>query len=1325
MAEIRNRNSVQVNEAGKQKLIEAKAAKHIYRNYKKRIWTYLDIAEASGVGEKTVKRFFAGESVDCDNAIAIATALNLELAELIDPKSDPSPPPPETPIGWRDICHKMLEEQLRRYQFRRQATGTGLGHEVGIYVPLGLVKPTTQPRRSEEFCPSPDEGRLQYQLNEKEIEKRFEADAFLREVIEEGEGKMIAIIGEPGAGKSTWLEQIARHLKDSENVSRLPICIQLGSLDGKTLEEYLLQVWLKEALSLQGMVVSAQMQTELMQLFNSHQVWLLLDGVDEIRADTSTGANSPLQGIANQLRGWVAQTQTLLTCRLNVWQANDRVVPNCDIYRTLDFDDSQVGEFIGEWFARAGKPQLGKQLREKLGESGRERIRDLIRNPLRLALLCQTWAVKQGELPKTKATLYQRFREDFYEWKKNEFPISWQQRQELNAALGRLAVAAIENQTPLRESLAYQVMGESLFELARQIGWLNLVYRDGETDEPVYAFYHLTFQEYFAALAIDNWHFFLTHDNGNPQPLPGNIYRIFEPQWKEVILLWLGREDVEREQKEEFIWALGWFDDGCYCFYQYRAYFLASSGVAEFQDCPWADEIVAQIVTWGFGYFNIDKQEWWTFLDPIAVGARASLLETNCILAINQIVDLLETTESEDTRWMAAYSLGKIDPGNEVAISGLVRLLETTENESTRSSAAQSLGEIGTGNEVAIAGLLRILETTESEDTRRRAARSLGEIGTGNEVAIAGLLRSLETTEDEDTRWTAAYSLGEIGTGNEVAIAGLLRILETTESEDTRSSAASSLGKIDPGNEVAIAGLLRILETTENKDTRSSAAYSLGEIGTGNEVAIAGLLRILETTESEDTRSSAASSLGKIDPGNEVAIAGLLRILETTENKDTRWSAARSLGEIGTGNEVAIAGLLRSLETTEDEDTRRSAARSLGEIGTGNEVAIAGLLRLLETTEDEDTRRRAARSLGEIGTGNEVAIAGLLRLLETTESEDTRWTADYSLREIGTGNEVAIAGLLRILETTESEDTRSSAASNLGKIDPGNEVAIAGLLRILETTESGVTRWSAASSLGKIGTGNEVAIAGLLRILETTESEDTRSNAASSLGRILENYQMPSTVLALQHCLTHEVYKSNFKLYENCYKLIWECAQTLPYPTFYQAWHHPPITPHPEVTETTEVGFTPFTQRHNLAVLPKILHAAINNDPQMRDKVQLICIDSSKFENPDNPASEIYAEMVMQGCPERPNGEPETMQALKVYCQLKCQGIFLIFYEDTSGETPQGFSQTFLTSLSKFHNARRICVVSEQPCNLQTFSPSQPNLVTDIVSWIREKMMEE
>jgi hypothetical protein len=178
------------------------------------------------------------------------------------------------------------------------------------------------------------------------------------------------------------------------------------------------------------------------------------------------------------------------------------------------------------------------------------------------------------------------------------------------------------------------------------------------------------------------------------------------------------------------------------------------------------------------------------------------------------------------------------------------------------------------------------------------------------------------------------------------------------------------------------------------------------------------------------------------------------------------------------------------------------------------------------------------------------------------------------------------------------------------------------------------------------------------------------------------------------------------------------------YVDFYQAWHNPTST-YPEIQESISVASNSSTQSFDLANLPQLLNTAIANNSTLNGTIHLICIDGSKFENPTNPASEIYAEMVMQGCPERQNGELETMQALKVYCQLKCQGVFLIFYEDTSDEAPQGFSPTFLSSLSKFHNARRICVVSEQPCNLQTFSPTQPNLVADIVSWIREKMMED
>jgi predicted NACHT family NTPase len=82
------------------------------------------------------------------------------------------------------------------------------------------------------------------------------------------------------------------------------------------------------------------------------------------------------------------------------------------------------------------------------------------------------------------------------------------------------------------------------------LGWLNQVGVAAEAEnrgEKVYAFYHPTFQEYFAAQAISDWHYFLNHTPHNPAQ---GTYRIFEPQWKEVILLWLGREDVPYQQKE-------------------------------------------------------------------------------------------------------------------------------------------------------------------------------------------------------------------------------------------------------------------------------------------------------------------------------------------------------------------------------------------------------------------------------------------------------------------------------------------------------------------------------------------------------------------------------------------------------------------------------------------------------------------------------------------------------------------------------------------------------------------------------------------------------
>ncbi|WP_354635317.1 HEAT repeat domain-containing protein [Planktothricoides raciborskii] len=1160
--------------------------------------------------------------------------------------------PAEKPIDWREICTNLLNEEAQR----RQATGYGMGHEVDIYVPLGLVKPKQQPRRSGEN-PDSTQGMQQYQLQgENEIEKRYAYQDFLDRVIAKAD-KNLAIIGEPGAGKSTWLQQIVQYLSTREVFL---IWIPLANLGDFTLEEYLLNRWLKDAFSLLE-PTTAQKQA-LVDLFNSGKVWLLLDGVDEMKT-----AN-PLTQISKSLTGWVNKARVVLTCRLNVWEANPNTLPKFDTYRTLCFEGEQVNDFISQWFEKKEKPELGKQLQEKLATAESARIFDLVKNPLRLSLLCKAWLLNPGILPTTQADLYQQIRDDFYVWKQQEFPTSLDERQELNRRFAKLAFRAIAENRPLHQSFVYSVLEQKWFKLAEDLGWLNFVYRDIRNDEPIYAFFHLTFQEYFAALAVDDWDDFVPRNHVNfPVPgkecsenlsfprrrestIPGRKpqYRIFQPQWKQVILFWLGRSDVTdqekfNKEKEEFIEKLVNFNDGVENFYGYRSFFLAAAGISEFKTCSLGDAIVKQIVQWGFGYYDQEEQEWHTFLDSSETGAREILPQTDRKRTIRELCQIVEDPQlSEYPLMQAAESLGEIDPRNQMAIAALIKVLETTKDEDTRRQVAKSLGEIGQGNETAIAALVKLLETTKNEFTRWLAAKSLGEIGQGNQTAIALLVKVVETTEDEFTRWLAARSLGDIGQGNETAIAALVKVIETTDDEDTRRETAYYLGFIDPGNQTAIAALVKVIETTDN----------------------------------EDTRWLAASCLGKIDPGNETAIAALIKVIATTKNEYTRGQAAYSLGEIGQDNEMAIAALVRILETTEDEDTHRRAASCLGKIDPGNETAIAALVRILETTEDEYTRMLAAEILGEIGQGNETAIAALVKVIETTDNEDTRWQAASSLGKIEQGNETAIAALAKVIETTKDEDTCWQAAYSLGEIDPGNQTAIAALVKIIYTNESVFTRGLAAEGLGKI---------------------------------IITDEHRKTVVTTLQPYLNHETYENNFDLWTNCYKILWKIAQDLPYPDFYHAWHG----------ETS-----PLVQNLELAQLPRNLQTQLS-ETNLNQTVQVFYIDGSKFIG-DDPAKTIYRQMTQQGG-RKIEDKPKNMADLQDYwadlIDENDQPPVLILYQDPSNGTAQGFSETFLDLLTRFDGI--ICLITDQTHPpLQTFSPQYPQLIHNIVAWLQRRILE-
>ena len=636
----------------------------------------------------------------------------------------------QTPLELRDICRNRLEKQ-KQLTTNRLMRAKAMVFNLGDFdVDLALVERKKPDKRSED---DPKKSRS-YQPDYEETEK-LEYQDFLAKVLKSNQSNKIAVIGEAGAGKTTLLQRVAFWIL--ENTDYLPIWISLGNLPkpAPQLKEYLLNYWLEDA----EFSITPKMKADFEKQLTAGKVWLLLDGVDEMAA-----SGNPFTFVDQWIPAWSQNLPVLLTCRLNIWEANPYALNGFQTYRTLWFSEEKVKQFIDNGFQNSD-PELGIHLQKELNQPGKERIKDLVRNPLRLMLLCSIWYLLDGKLPDTKAELYQHYVEEVYRWKQDEI---LEQRPQLNVKLGELAKEAIdkqENRFCLQHKFIEGVFkNDSLFQLALKVGWLNEVGVDAKnTLKPVYAFYHPTFEEYFAATAIDNWDFFLPREhkdrpvNDKDNPNKYKPYRIFEPQWKEVILLWLGRGEIEPKPKQEFIDGLVNFEDGCGCFYNYQAFLMAAKGIAEFENYDSALEIIKQIVHWSFGYLSVELNQWLTDVYPqIRDAAKQILREINHSLVIPQLINLLNSP-NEYICIEVADSLGKVVPGHPKAVESLINLIKTCSIPGVRMKAVIVLANIGKDNQETITHLVELIHSSPDDPlVRSIAAQCVGKIAPNHPDAI-------------------------------------------------------------------------------------------------------------------------------------------------------------------------------------------------------------------------------------------------------------------------------------------------------------------------------------------------------------------------------------------------------------------------------------------------------------------------------------------------------------------------------------------------------------------------------------------------------------
>ncbi len=515
-------------------------------------WTqeYL-AAEVELQTRQPIWKFFSGRPVERHIFIDICFTLDLDWEDIVDRSAfvSESPQPSAVPQGDAELAGADDMAMVRSHLITLAQAQCQL-----LELPLDLHQPFTLAQIYTDVYVHP------YQrLGQPSSTPKLLAEPAIQP------HSRVMVLGGPGAGKTTLLQHLALeissgHLRADEQIY-LPVFLRLRQLTlvpeaDLDVQHCLNQRWLASGLT----------QAQIDYLWQQGQLWLLLDGWDELPSSRHRLVTQQIQTLLDTYPG----------LRVIVSGRSGGSMPQLNGLVTLElaeFAPPQIEAFVYRWFTANQPiqgPALAKTCLKALHHPDNDRLWEMALTPILLHLMCLVFN-SSGQFPDQRSKLYQQALDLLLgQWDQQRGISRYQPLQQLSTTdlLGILCEIAThsfeQGKVLLDEAELLGLIARALAHRDPQVTTLERRWADSkavlqvliehygmltERELGSYAFAHLSFQEYLTArrwalAALDR------QETSDWADLAAHLP---DARWQEVIVL-----TVEMAPQAETLWTALW-----------------------------------------------------------------------------------------------------------------------------------------------------------------------------------------------------------------------------------------------------------------------------------------------------------------------------------------------------------------------------------------------------------------------------------------------------------------------------------------------------------------------------------------------------------------------------------------------------------------------------------------------------------------------------------------------------------------------------------------------------------------------------------------------